>query len=559
MSNDIHNEHECSSATEPIMPTVSHLGDETEHAAPTMPLQTPQDKAPVVPVCTPAPGVQPVAADAVTPVARAASEQPVAPATGQPAAPVTGATPHAAVAAPSAPAGATPHVAAAPAPAPVPPAAPAATSAMPVPPQMSTSASHAHKPTSARARKLEHIACALLIVVIVIAAAVFGFNQIKSYVSQYDTSAASQNEQQQSSAGPGQPIDVTTAREAAKKALPSVVSIGVAKQDASGVGSGVLLDKDGNILTNYHVIEGAQKVSVTIGNKTYPAQVVGSDPSSDLAVVKADLKGAQVTPIKTADSDKLQVGDWVMSVGSPYGLNQSVSAGIVSSLARNQSLTTKGGATTLYTNLIQTDASINPGNSGGALVNSSGELVGICTLFSSTSGAFSGIGFAIPSNYATSVAQKIIKGEKVTHAYIGLSMQTINPQNAEHYRLPVSAGAFVADVAQGGPAEKAGIQRGDIITKVNDKAITSADSMLLEVRSHEIGQTIAVTVKRGEEEKTFNVTLSSDEQLQELQKKMQQQRMQQQQGNPLGAPDGNGGMNKQELIQKLKEYLQELN
>lgn len=185
--------------------------------------------------------------------------------------------------------------------------------------------------------------------------------------------------------------------------------------------------------------------------------------------------------------------------------------------------------------------------------------MGICTLFSSTSGAFSGIGFAIPSNYATSVAQKIIKGEKVTHAYIGLSMQTINPQNAEHYRLPVSAGAFVADVAQGGPAEKAGIQRGDIITKVNDKPITSADSMLLEVRSHEIGQTIAVTVKRGEEEKTFNVTLSSDEQLQELQKKMQQQRMQQQQGNPLGAPDGNGGMNKQELIQKLKEYLQELN
>lgn len=537
MSNDIHNEHECSSATEPIMPAISRVGDEAEHAAPTMPLQTPQDKAPVVPVCTSAPGVQPGVSDAaVNPVTPVASEQPVAPV-----------------------AAATPHVGAAPAPAPVPPTAPAATSAMPVPPQMSTSASNAHKPTSARAHKLEHIACALLIVVIVIAAAVFGFNQIKSYVSKYDNTAASTNAQQQSSAGPGQPIDATTAREAAKKALPSVVSIGVAKQDASGVGSGVLLDKDGNILTNYHVIEGAQKVSVTIGNKTYPAQVVGSDPSSDLAVVKADLKGAQVTPIKTADSDKLQVGDWVMSVGSPYGLNQSVSAGIVSSLARNQSLTTKGGATTLYTNLIQTDASINPGNSGGALVNSSGELVGICTLFSSTSGAFSGIGFAIPSNYATSVAQKIIKGEKVTHAYIGLSMQTINPQNAEHYRLPVSAGAFVADVAQGGPAEKAGIQRGDIITKVNDKPITSADSMLLEVRSHEIGQTIAVTVKRGEEEKTFNVTLSSDEQLQELQKKMQQQRMQQQQGNPLGAPDGNGGMNKQELIQKLKEYLQELN
>ena len=193
MSNDIHNEHECSSATEPIMPTVSHVGDDAEHAAPTMPLQTAQDKTPVMPVCAPASGAQPGAPDAIAePVIPVASEHPVAP--------VAAATPSTT-------------------------AAPAVTSAMPVPPQMSTPASHAHKPTSARAHKLEHIACALLIVVIVIAAAVFGFNQIKSYVSTYDNTAASTNAQQQTSAGPGQPIDVTTAREAAKKALPSVVSI----------------------------------------------------------------------------------------------------------------------------------------------------------------------------------------------------------------------------------------------------------------------------------------------------------------------------------------------
>lgn len=358
---------------------------------------------------------------------------------------------------------------------------------------------------------------------------------------------------------PRQPIGTTTAHDAAKKALPSVVSIGVAKQGGSGVGSGVALDEDGNILTNYHVVEGAQAVSVTIANKTYPAQVVGSDPSSDIAVVKADLKGDKITPMKVADSDQLSVGDWVMSVGSPYGLNQSVSAGIVSSLARNQSLTTKTGTTTLYTNLIQTDASINPGNSGGALVNSNGELVGICTLFSSSSGAFSGIGFAIPSNYATSVAQKIIKGEKVTHAYIGLSMQTINAQNAQHYRLPVTAGAFVAEVVKGGPAEKAGIMQGDIITRVNDQEITSADAMILAVRSFDIGKTIKVTVKRGNEEKQFDVTLGSDEALQE-QQKLLRERMQPRQ-NPNADPNadiprGRGNEN-DELLEQIKRYIEQ--
>lgn len=393
-------------------------------------------------------------------------------------------------------------------------------------------------------------------------AGIFAGVQLGNFPQLRNTLSPSQKEtapQEQKSEGPRQPIGTTTAHDAAKKALPSVVSIGVAKQNGSGVGSGVALDAEGNILTNYHVVEGAQAVSVTIANKTYPAQVVGSDPSSDIAVVKADLQGDKITPMKVADSDQLSVGDWVMSVGSPYGLNQSVSAGIVSSLARNQSLTTKTGTTTLYTNLIQTDASINPGNSGGALVNSNGELVGICTLFSSSSGAFSGIGFAIPSNYATSVAQKIIKGEKVTHAYIGLSMQTINAQNAQHYRLPVTAGAFVAEVVKGGPAEKAGIMQGDIITRVNDQEITSADAMILAVRSFDIGKTIKVTVKRGNEEKQFDVTLGSDEALQE-QQKLLRERMQPRQ-NPnadpnAGIPRGRGDEN-DELLEQIKRYIEQ--
>lgn len=358
--------------------------------------------------------------------------------------------------------------------------------------------------------------------------------------------------------------DTSVAKAAAQKALPSVVSIGVQKAQGQAVGSGVMLNTDGNILTNYHVVRGAQAVSVTIAGKTYAASVVGSDPSSDIAVIKADLEGDTVVPIEQGDSSKLQVGDWVMSVGSPYGLSQSVSSGIVSSLARNQALTTRAG-TTLYTNLIQTDASINPGNSGGALVNEEGKLVGICTLFSSTSGAFSGVGFAIPSNYALSIANKIIKGEKVTHAYIGLMMQTINTQNAGHYKLPVSAGAYIVDTMPDGPAARAGIQKGDIITAVDGHEITSADDMTLAVRSHEVGQTIKVTVQRGKEKKEFDVTLTSDEKLQKERELYQQQERSKSKGYMLqeeGAPDsddapddGDDSGNSDDFYQRLREFL----
>lgn len=447
-----------------------------------------------------------------------------------------------------------------------------------VAPRISTSSAHAQNPCAQTKsdpckpdtmRKKRHVRTCLvrlgLALVLVLAGAGVDFG-VQNYLAQT---------RGHSSQGNSSPLtidahdqDTSTAKAAAAKALPSVVSIGVQKAQGSGVGSGVMLDSDGNILTNYHVVANAQAVSVTIANKTYSAKVVGSDPSSDIAVIKADLEGDEVTPIEAADSDKLSVGDWVMSVGSPYGLNQSVSAGIISSLARNQSLRTKSG-TTLYTNLIQTDASINPGNSGGALVNAEGKLVGICTLFSSTSGAFSGIGFAIPSNYAMKIAHKILNGEKVTHAYIGLAMQTINAQNASHYRLPVTEGAYVADVAATGPAEKAGIKKGDIITAVDDKEITSADAMILNVRSHEIGQTVRVTVWRDKEKKTFDVTLGSDEALQQQQNTLQKQ--QTPNADPFGAPktneddsddsdqNGQGTPNQRKKLQRLKEFIMDLN
>ena len=311
-------------------------------------------------------------------------------------------------------------------------------------------------------------------------------------------------------------VDTEVAKAVAEKDLPSVVSVYVETTMAAGMGSGVILDTDGNILTNYHVAADAQSISVTIGNKSYDAVVVGTDPSSDLAVIKADLGGDTVTPIEVGDSDALVVGDWVATIGSPFGLDQSVSAGIVSSLSRNQLMQSSTG-NTLYVNLIQTDAAINPGNSGGALVNEEGKLVGISTLFSSDTESFAGIGFAIPGNYAVEVANKIIAGEQVTHAYIGLSMQTVNAQNAQQNNLPVNQGAYVAEVTEGSPADEAGIKSGDIVIRMGDEEITSADGMILAVRGHKIGETVTVTVMRGDEEKSFEVTLGSDEELQKQQ------------------------------------------
>ena len=329
--------------------------------------------------------------------------------------------------------------------------------------------------------------------------------------------------------------DATISQAVSAKALPSVVSVYVTSNEGTGLGSGSILDTDGNIITNYHVVEGAESISVTIGGKSYDATLVGTDASSDLAVVHAELNGDKVTPIEIGDSDALVVGDWVMTIGSPFGLDQSVSAGIVSSLSRNQLMQSSTG-NTLYANLIQTDAAINPGNSGGALVNDQGQLVGISTLYSSSTESFAGIGFAIPSNYAIEIANKIISGEPVTHAYIGLSMQTVNAQNAQANHLSVNQGAYVAEVSEGGPADEAGLKEGDIITALDGEDITSADGMILAVRSHKIGETVEITFMRGNEEMKAQVTFGDDAELQKLQQKEleEQQRLQEQQLQDYG-------------------------
>lgn len=314
--------------------------------------------------------------------------------------------------------------------------------------------------------------------------------------------------------------DTTVANAVAAKALPSVATIYCTFAQGEGMGSGVVYDTSGNIITNNHVVEDAESISVTYNGKSYDATLVGTDPSSDIAVIHVDFGEDEVTPMEVGSSSALQVGDWVMSVGSPFGLENSVSQGIVSALSRNTLLENSSG-NTLYTNLIQTDATINPGNSGGALVNDRGQLVGICTLYSSDTQSFAGIGYAIPSDYAVEIADKIIAGETVTHAYIGLSMQTVTPSTALSNGLAVDEGAYVAEVTEDSPADKAGIQVGDVITSIGDDAITSADSAILAVRSHEIGDTVKVTVMRGQKEMTFDVTLGSDEALQQEQENEQ--------------------------------------
>ena len=290
---------------------------------------------------------------------------------------------------------------------------------------------------------------------------------------------------------------------------------GTQEYTQKAAGSGVIISEDGYVLTNNHVISGADKITVYVNpgdgseEKSYEATLIGSSESNDIAVLKIDATGLNAAAF--GDSDQLEVGELAVAIGNPMGqVHGSVTAGIISAV--EQELTIDD----VTINAIQTDAAINPGNSGGALFDSYGNVIGI-VYAKSSSVSIEGIGYAIPSDYATEVADKIIAGETVTHAYIGLTMQTVNAQNSFRNNLSVDQGAYVVEVASGGPAEAAGIQQGDVITRIGDDAISSADAAILAVRSHEIGDTVEVTVMRGSQELTFDVTLGSDESLQQEQ------------------------------------------
>lgn len=330
--------------------------------------------------------------------------------------------------------------------------------------------------------------------------------------------------------------DVKIAEAVAAKCLPSIASISVTTASGSGVGSGVVYDTNGNIITNNHVIEGAESINVTINDKSYEGTVVGSDAGSDIAVVKIDPGSDTLTPMEIANSDDIVVGEWVMSLGSPFGLDQSVSTGIVSSLYRSTILQGQSG-NTIYTNLIQTDAAINPGNSGGALVDREGKLIGINSTIMSSSGSSSGVGFAIPSNMATETANTLIAGKKVEHPTLGVSVTTVTAQIAARNNLPVSQGADIQSVEAGSAAASAGLQQGDIITQVGDTEIASADALTLAVRSHKVGDTVTITYYRGSEKHTVDVTLASDNGVDPQQNTNNSQS----QTNPFGNENGKSG------------------
>lgn len=277
------------------------------------------------------------------------------------------------------------------------------------------------------------------------------------------------------------------------------------RQVLQGLGSGVIVSEDGYILTNNHVVEGADadgvKVALADGKTKYDAKVVGRDPRTDVAVLKIEAKN--LPAITIANSDKLEVGDVVLAIGNPFNVGQSVTMGIVSGLGRGTGILGEGG----YEDFIQTDAAINPGNSGGALVDAEGRLIGINQSIASRSGGNNGIGFAIPINLARSVMDRLTTDGTFTRGFLGVLPQEVDDNLARAFKLPNTEGALVAEVSADTPAAKAGLKTGDVIVEVDGKKITDPRQLRLTVS--QIPPKTKVTVKaiRDGKERNFNVTL----------------------------------------------------
>ncbi len=280
-----------------------------------------------------------------------------------------------------------------------------------------------------------------------------------------------------------------------------------------GLGSGVIVTKDGYILTNNHVVENADEVKVQVGEQgdEYTAKVVGTDPKTDIAVIKIDAKDKSFPAVTTANSEKLEVGDVVLAVGNPFGIGQTVTMGIVSATGR----ATLGME---YEDFIQTDAAINPGNSGGALVDAQGRLVGINTAILSRSGGNQGIGFAVPINLARYVMESLIENGHVIRGYMGVNIQNIDSGLAEKFGLKENEGALVAEVTKGSPAEKAGLKNGDVIVEFDGKPVHDSRHLKLQAAQTAPGKEVAVKILRDGKSKNLEVTLKEFPQDQQLAK-----------------------------------------
>jgi serine protease Do len=268
-----------------------------------------------------------------------------------------------------------------------------------------------------------------------------------------------------------------------------------------GIGSGVIVSSDGYILSNNHVVEDADEVTVgfTEGGNRLKAKVIGTDPQTDISVLK--IQSTNLTPVAIADSAKLQVGDLVLAVGNPFGVGQTVTMGIVSAVGRG------GFGIVDYEDFIQTDASINPGNSGGALVDAQGRLVGIATAIVSGGGGNVGIGFSVPINMARMVMERIIQEGKVVRGYLGVYIQPITPDLAKEFNVAAETGALVGGVSPDGPAAKAGIQAGDVITEFNGTKVTDSRNLRLMVAQSPPGTKATFKLLHNGKEKTVTTTL----------------------------------------------------
>jgi serine protease DegQ len=304
---------------------------------------------------------------------------------------------------------------------------------------------------------------------------------------------------------------------AAKRAAPAVVSIAASKSSQGnphaddpwyrfffgqrgapqgpepqrGLGSGVIVAPEGYLITNHHVVEGADEIEVVLADgRQAQAKLVGTDPETDVALLKIGLD--KLPAIDFGDSTRLQIGDAVLAIGNPFGVGQTVTSGIVSALDR------RGLGLNVFENFIQTDAAINPGNSGGALVDTSGNLVGINTAIFSRSGGSLGIGFAIPAATARLVMEGLIKDGKVIRGWIGVEPRDLTPDMADTLRLPVKSGVLITGVLQDGPASSGGIKPGDVVTKIGSLSVANTAELLNAVASLPPGSNAAIAVQRGD-------------------------------------------------------------
>ncbi len=275
-------------------------------------------------------------------------------------------------------------------------------------------------------------------------------------------------------------------------------------QPQVGFGSGVIISSDGYIVTNNHVVDGSDELDVTLNdNRTYKAKLIGTDPATDIALIKIDQKDLPVIPF--GDSDKLKVGEWVLAVGNPFNLTSTVTAGIVSAKARSGIMPSAGNMK--IESFIQTDAAVNPGNSGGALVNTRGELIGINTAIASQTGNYTGYSFAVPVTIVSKVVADLKQYGTVQRALLGIEMGSVTDELVKKYDLHVNEGAFVSKVTDRSAAMEAGVKPNDVIIAVNDVKIKNSSELQEQINRYRPGDKVKVSVMRGKEQKDFAVTL----------------------------------------------------